>query len=134
MLADGKGGEHGDRLATRKHYRQAFASPENSTQKDISFLDHIRTKLGRLVVAEGEAAKSWYKTGPGDIAVVSGIDPKTVVPLSKNSNVVLNMRANNQVLLYVKPEDANRANGIVREESENERNIQGSFGFAPGIS
>jgi hypothetical protein len=44
------------------------------------------------------------------------------------------MKANNQVLLYVKPEDADRANEIVREVTERERNIQSSFGFDAGAS
>lgn len=92
----------------------------------------MKMKLGALVVAEEEAAKSWYKTGPGDIPVVSSVDPNTVLPLSKYSNVVLNMRANNQVLLYVKPEEANKANEIVREVADNERNLQGALSFGSG--
>ena len=54
--------------------------------------------------------------------------------VSENPNVVLNMKPNNQVLLYVRPELAEKANEIVRGVSEHERNQQGSFGFAPGTS
>ena len=86
------------------------------------------------MVAEAEAAGNWYKTGPPDIPVVSSVDPKTVLPLSKFSNVMLNMTANNQVLLYVKPEDAETANKIVREVADHERNRQGAFGFTASTS
>jgi len=129
LLSDGKGGEHGRRLTSRDHYRMAFPSRECPSEKDMSFFEEMRQRLGSLVVAEEEAKKSWYKTDPSDIPVVSSVDPKTVLPLSKFSNVVQNMRPNNQILLYVRPEDSERANQIVKEVSENERNKQRSFGF-----
>jgi len=44
------------------------------------------------------------------------------------------MKANNQVLIYVRPEDADRANEVVREAAENERNLQGTLGFDSGAS
>ena len=128
-LANGAGGEHGRRLSNRDHYRLAFHSPEVTNSADLAFLDELKGKLGSLVVAEEDAAKSWYKMGPPDIPVIGDFDPNTVYPLSKFSNVVSNMKANNQVLLYVKPEDADRANEIVREVTEHERNVQSSFGF-----
>src|ERR1700737_288171 len=84
--------------------------------------------------AEEESSKSWYKTGPPDVPVVSDVDPGTVLPLSRYSNVVLNMKPTNQVFLYVRPDDAERSNQIVRGVLENERTRQGSFGFTPGTS
>lgn len=129
LLADGKGGEHGARLATRDHYRLAYDSPEISTEADFSRVEAIKDALGELVVAEEESSKSWYKTGKPDIPVVSDVDPGTVLPLSKYSPVVLNMRPINQVLLYVRPEVADKANEIVRGVLENERTKQGTFGF-----
>ena len=134
MLASGDGGEHGKRLASRNHFRLAYQSPEVSSPADIGSLEEVKSKLGDLVVGEEEAAKSWYKTGPPDIPVINSLDPGTVLPLSRFSNIVLNMRANNQVLLYVKSEDADRANKIVKEVAEYERNRQGSLGLDSGPS
>jgi uncharacterized protein len=129
LLAEGKGGEHGQRLASRNHYRLAYGSPEISTDADLAYVEGLRAKLGGLLAGEQEAAKSWYKTGSPDIPIVDDLDPDTVQPLSRFSSVVKNMKANNQVLLYVRPEDATEANRIVREVAENERRRQGTLGF-----
>jgi len=134
LLADGQGGEHGARLASRDHYRLAYDSPEISSEVDLSLVETIKNELGDLVVAEEESSKSWYKTGRPDIPVVSNVDPGTVLPLSKYSHVVLNMKPTNQVLLYVRPELAEKANEIVRGVLEHERDKQGTFGFASGTS
>jgi len=133
-LSNGQGGEHGSRLASRDHYRLAYGSPEISSEADICRVENIKKQLGDLVVAEEESAKSWYKTGQPDIPVVSNVDPGTVLPLSRYSNVVANMKPNNQVLLYVRAEQSEKANAIVRGVLENERNQQGSFEFASGTS
>jgi HD superfamily phosphohydrolase len=130
-LSAGQGGEHGARLANRDHYRLAYISPEISSEADLSLVELMKEKLGNLVVAVEESKKSWYATGRTDIPVVSNVDPGTVLPLSKYSNVVLNMKPNNQVLLYVKPEDSEKANAIVREVLEHERNRQIPLGFTP---
>jgi hypothetical protein len=134
LLADGKGGEHGYCLTTRKHYRLAYASPEISSEADIAIVQEMKEKLGNLVVAAEESKKSWYNTGQPDIPVISNVDPGTVLPLSRFSNVVLNMKPNNQILLYVRPEDAEQANATAREVLSNARNRQGSFGFVPSTS
>ena len=133
-LAAGKGGEHGKRLVERNHYRLAFSSPEISSADDVLFFELIKEKLGNLVASVEEASKSWYKTGLPDIPVVSDVDPTLVQPLSKFSNVVRSMKANNQISLYVRPEDAGRANAIVRQEVENERTRQGTLKFDSGVS
>jgi hypothetical protein len=44
------------------------------------------------------------------------------------------MKPNNQVLLYVRPELAEKANEIVRGVLEHERNKQGTLGFDSGAS
>lgn len=134
LLADGKGGDHGARLASRDHYRLAYDSPEISTEADLCLVENIKRELGELVVAEEESSKSWYKTGRPDIPVVSSVDPETVLPLSKFSPVVLNMKPSNQVLLYVLPGQAEKANEIVRRVLEHERTKQGTLGFASSTS
>jgi hypothetical protein len=134
LLASGQGGDHGARLASREHYRLAYGSPEISTEADLCLVENIKNELGELVVAEEESSKSWYKTGRPDIPVVSNVDPGTVLPLSRYSSVVLNMKPSNQVLLYVRPEFAEKANELVRRVLENERNKQGTLGFTSGAS
>ncbi|MFI5421489.1 MAG: HD domain-containing protein [Nitrososphaerales archaeon] len=130
-LANGQGGEHGLRLATRDHFRLAYHSPEISTVANLSLIDEVKSRLGDLVAAEEESSKSWYKTGAPDIPVVNDIDPGTVLPLSRYSNVVLNMKPTNQVFLYVRPEQSEKAGEIVKGVLEHERTRQGSFGFNP---
>ncbi len=120
LLASGKGGEHGKRLATRDHYRLIYRTPEVSVEADLELVETVKVKLGGLVAAEGLASKSWYKTGRPDIPVVDAIVPKTVKPLSKYSNVVANLRANNQVFLYARPENVSKANEIVGGVMEND--------------
>jgi HD superfamily phosphohydrolase len=107
LLTDGRGGEHGLRLTTRNHFRNIFSTPEVSKLSDMDELKLVKEKLGTLVAAEEPASKSWYKTGTPDIRVVSAT--KGPLPLSKYSSVLANLKANNQVLLYVRPEHADDA-------------------------
>jgi HD superfamily phosphohydrolase len=123
LLSDGKGGEHGVRLRNRDHYRRIFHTPEVSVEKDLEQLQTVKEKLGKLVVAIESASKSWYKTGTPDIPVVNDIDEKTVRPLSEHSHVVANLKANNQVFLYVKPEDVTSGKKIIKEVLEHARHI-----------
>ena len=121
LLSDGKGGEHGSRLKSRDHYRRIFHTPEVSSEKDLELLEKVKERLGKLLAANEPASKSWYKTGTPDIPVVNDIDEKTVSPLSEKSNVVANLKANNQVFLYVKPQDVADGKKIVKEVMENAR-------------
>jgi len=98
-----------------------FHTPEISSSKDLEELEKMKEKIGSMLVAEESAAKSWYKTGPPDIPVISDIDEKTVNPLSQHSNMVANLRANNQVFLYVKPEDVVKCRKIVGEVMDHAR-------------
>jgi len=113
LLSDGKGGEHGQRLRTRNHFRNIYSSPEVSKLADLDELKVVKEQLGGLVAAEEPASKSWYKTGTPDIRVVS--QTKGPSPLSKYSSVLANLKANNQVLLYVYPEQVEQARKKVSE-------------------
>src|SRR5205085_4495554 len=81
-LSEGQGGEHGERLRRRNHYRRIYETNEVCTEENLRELDSIREELGPLIVAEGSAAKSWYKTGKTDIAVLSESRDRRVAPLS----------------------------------------------------
>jgi len=110
LIGKGKGGEHAERILKRDHYREIYYTPEACTDKDLRDLRAKKAKLGRLLVAEESAKKSWYKTGTSDIPVFSKVRSPQVQPLSKYSKVIEGMRENNQVLLYV--------DGASREEAE----------------
>lgn len=108
-LSDGQGGEHGNRLRDRQHYRRIHATNEVCKEDDLTEIGRIREELGPMLAAEASAGKSWYKTDKTDIPVHSESRDKTVAPLSYYSSVVANIKANNQLLLYVKPEDVTAA-------------------------
>ena len=99
-LAAGRGGEHGQRLATRDHYRETFHTPEIPEASDWSTLKLIREELRELIVAEETADKSWYKLGQTDISIVSDNPGRNVAPLSKYSSVVQQLRPIGKVMLF----------------------------------
>jgi len=84
-------------------------------------LQRVKDILGPLLAGEASAAKNWYETGLPDIPVVDDHNPNDVEPLSKHSNVVRGLKANNQVLLYVTPEKFDYAESKVREITTNAR-------------
>jgi len=113
LLAAGKGGEHGQRIADRNHFREVYHTPEVASRDDLETLQRVKDALGNLVAAEESASRSWYKTGDADIPVIS--DTKAVAPLSKYSSVLANMRLNNQISVYSRPEQAQEARNKVAE-------------------
>ncbi|MEO8659504.1 MAG: HD domain-containing protein [Bryobacteraceae bacterium] len=108
LLSNGGGGEHGRRLCDRDHYRLVYQTSEVQSEKDREKLQAAREALGDLLAGEVPAAKSWYKTGVTDIAVIEEQSRRTR-PLSEFSKVVKSLGANNQVLLYSRPEDRREA-------------------------
>lgn len=121
LIASGKAGIHGVRLKSRNHYRRVFETPEIPSKKDFELLEKVRDRLGKLIVAEASASKSWYKKGPTDISVVDDHNPADVKPLSKYSSVVRGMSSNNQTLLYVTPEKQPLAGSKLKEVMGNAR-------------
>jgi uncharacterized protein len=115
LLASGRGGDDGVRLCSRNHFRRVYDTPEIPTKRDLEMLERVKKKLGKLIAAEESSSKSWYKTGPPDIPVVDDHNPQDVKPLSKYSSVVRGLKANNQIFLYVAPENFEKAESKVRE-------------------
>jgi len=105
MLADGRGGNHGRRIAQRDHFREVYHTPENPKTKDLKSLDRIRSALGGLLMAEEHAEKSWYKVGSADIPVAAKGNLKTVRPLSDYSSVVASIKPIRKVMLFVDQKD-----------------------------
>ena len=108
LLADGRGGDHGRRLAERDHYREVFHTPETPTPADFGELDRVRQALGDLIKAEESAEKSWYKLGTADIPVVSRSGGVKVKPLSAYSSVVASLQPIRKVMVYARREDRTR--------------------------
>ena len=113
ILADGGGGEHGRRLATRQHFRLVYATPEVCSDDEMEKLKRVKDSLGSLLADEEPAGKSWYKTGKTDIPVVSEARERSVSPLSTYSSVIASIKSNNQILLYAKPEDVPAAKAAI---------------------
>ncbi len=118
LLAGGAGGEHGERLHKRNHFRRVYETPEVCSADDLDRLLVVKESLRPWLVAEEPAGKSWYKTGgAADIPVLSDTRDRRVQPLSKYSSVIASIKSNNQVLLYVKPEDVAAAKEAIERVS-----------------
>lgn len=118
LLADGKGGDHGARLAKRDHFRMIYQTSEIQTENDRLKLAKVKEALGDLLVAEMPAGKSWYKTGVTDIPVYQREGRQGVLPLSQYSSVVRNIGKNDQVLFYCRPENKTAADKKVKEATD----------------
>lgn len=114
LLADGQGGEHGERLARRDHYREITHTPETPVRADLEKLDKWQEVLGNKLAAMEPADKSWYKFGPADIPVVEETPKGTVKPLSSHSSVVRKIQPVEQVRLYARPEERDDARNLVK--------------------
>lgn len=120
LLADGQGGEDGERLLTRNHFRLVYQSRENplnvdDLSKDEAELKAVRFALGGLIAATNVYKNNWYKHDSGDIPVQNETDATDIRPLSDYSSLLRKFTANDQELIYVKPEDAVEAKRIVGE-------------------
>lgn len=116
LLADGKGGEHGDRLRSRAHFRLVYRSEEMMTSDDRRRLSIVEERLAGLVAEKVPAgrSKNWYKTDDSDIPVLQEQSGRAK-PLSYFSSAVRFLGKHDQVLLYCRPEDRTEADSIVQE-------------------
>ena len=115
MLANGEGGEHGKRLATRNHYREIYHTSENPTERELDIFDAVTATLGDLEVVERSATKGWYKARIQDEILVKNANPNAkVVPLSSCSSIAQGLKPARQKMLYVRPEDADRARNKIK--------------------
>ena len=103
-LKSGGGGEHGERLRCRDHYRLVYQTSESPGLEELRKLERVKDELGELVALETSASASWYKTGARDIDVVDST--RRTLPLSSYSKIVKHLKPSEQVLLYATPEKA----------------------------
>ena len=112
-LEAGGGGEHGEILRRRRHYRMVYQTPNNVGPDELSRLETIRSALGDLVLHVGRAEASWYKA-EGEILIATDWPaPRNVVPLSVYSTAVAGLRASNKRMLYVAAEKKSEARAIL---------------------
>lgn len=116
LLSQKEGGEHGQIIFQRKHFRKIADTPETPSPPDIQELQDKKEALGDLLAAEVTAKKSWYKSPiPQQILVVSGLNSRKTKPLTEYSDVIKNLPENRQTFLYVKQE--HRAEALSRIEN-----------------
>jgi HD superfamily phosphohydrolase len=115
LLAEGKGGEHGERLRQRNHYREVYHTPECPSDSDLSELQRVEDAVNEFIVAKEEAGKSWYKIDRTDIPIVSETDGGKIRPLSEYSPMVKNLRPIRRISLYALPEKADETRASIGE-------------------
>ena len=120
LLAEGEGGTDGARLLTRNHFRLVYQTRENPKSVDDlargeAEMQAVKAALGSRVAATKIYPNTWYNVDIGDIPVQNERDPTDVRPLSDYSSLLRKFTANQQELLYVKPEDVSEAKGTVAE-------------------
>ena len=119
LLAEGKGGEHGKRLANRKHYREVYHTLETPTEEDTEKFDRVKAVLDNFHTVERSAAKGWYKPQIADAILVKISNPSAgVLPLSACSSLAKGLHPIRQKLLYVRPEDAEEARAKIKSLGE----------------
>jgi uncharacterized protein len=115
LLAEGKGGDHGERLRQRNHYREVYHTPECPSDSDLSELQRVEDAVNEFIVAKEEAGKSWYKIDRTDIPIVSETDGGKIRPLSEYSPMVKNLRPIRRISLYALPEKADETRASIGE-------------------
>lgn len=120
-LSDGGGGEHGERLRNRNHYRMIFETPEIPNDSDKKRFELVREKLGNLVSHDARAGKAWYKLSEDqDIPVVSENPVGQVLPLSEHSAAVKGLKQTNRMMLYCTAENKEEAKRVIQNMEKSE--------------
>lgn len=127
LLAAGKGGEHGQRLMTRDHYRLVCELEESeSTVVDLGVSikrnDEIVQSLGSVVKFVCTPKALWYKTNPASELILVDNDGKTEIGmLSEHSALMRSINVGYLRFVYVDKGDALAARekfrGIVEQLS-----------------
>lgn len=115
MLEAGLGGEHGEILRTRSHFRRVYETPDVASTEEVEKLEALRDALGDLVAFVGKAESSWYKLQGQILVAMERPYPHQLIPLSEMSTAVSGLTASNKRLLYVPFERQDDAVRIVQE-------------------
>jgi hypothetical protein len=106
LLEEGAGGEHGEILRNRNHYRKIYETPEYPSKDDIKLFEEAKEKLGDKVRFVDLARQSWYSFDKDIILHININDPNGRSEyLSKVSSVANGLKAVNQLRIYVSNEE-----------------------------
>jgi HD superfamily phosphohydrolase len=118
-LSEDKGGQHGEILKNRQHFRLLFQTSEVPTIPELEYIDRLEGELSPLGAVRKNAEKSWYKFKQlnDEILVLStaGKYSTEIVPLSLRSPVVNGLKSVNQSRIYVPAEKRTEANEILKK-------------------
>lgn len=117
QIQAGKAGNHGSRIAERRHDRSVYETGEYFDGNKLNELEKVCTELGEKVAFVDSAEKTWYKHGSSDIRVhlSTGQHSDKVTILSQQSPVVQGLKSVNQSRIYAHFEDKEEARKIVKE-------------------
>lgn len=103
-VVSGQGGEHGQAIKDRTHYRLAYNTPEVPSQEDLDKLEQVSNILGSLVQFVGDASKSWYSFAEHDLLIVPDdvLTPQQGRPLSTFSRVIAGLTPVAERRIYVR--------------------------------
>ncbi len=107
-------------ILDRNHIRRVYHTPETPMPADEEAKDRIKQELehnGIWVHEDNKAKKSWYTLNSEEekFTEIMIIKDGKARPLSDYSLIVKNMKGVNQIRLYVRPEDRQKARRILNE-------------------
>jgi HD superfamily phosphohydrolase len=101
-LKAGAGGEHGQRIMDRNHFRLLYSTPEVPSLDDLTAYEDNKNRLDPGLIVTKDAKKSWYKFQKEEIRVkTSNPGGNTSVPLATRSPIVNGLSTVNQRRIYV---------------------------------
>lgn len=109
-ISNGNGGEHGQILRERKHYRSIFETSEVPTKKELKFFEEVAYKITNKLNGDkvfiDRARNSWYKLDKTDIPILCRPNESTeeLTTLSRLSTVVSGLKPIDRSRIYVPPE------------------------------
>jgi hypothetical protein len=130
LLVGGKGGEHGDRLMMRNHYRLVCELEVSDVSVDELTAskkknDAIVAELGSMVRYDFSPKASWYKTNPTLELLVVDNDGKTEVGLlSEHSAFMKSINIGSLRFIYADEGDAEKARAKYKSFLEKESHAE----------
>jgi HD superfamily phosphohydrolase len=113
-LQNGEGGEHGDILRTRNHYRRAYETIEVPDKAAEDTFAGVKAALGNMVTLEDTSGKDWYDLA-GEEILIREEDGKTLKPLSVHVPAIKGLLASKKKRLYVAAKDKLKAKELVEK-------------------
>ena len=126
LLLGGKGGEHGNRLVNRNHYRLVCElEVSNASVDELTASkkrnDAVVAELGAMVKYDFSPKASWYKTNPILELLVVDNDGKTEIGLlSEHSAFMKSINIGSLRFVYVDKDDAEKARSVYKKFLESE--------------